>query len=121
MDQVEKAIAAITEQQKAVRQRGPQWMVAEQLKDICRREPASAEILLQDLTVKEMSITAAEKKIKAFADKQKVGNFAGVTGAEAEEILREFYGLPQAGQEVSGEEPAVPKGDSGLIDLTDFL
>lgn len=121
MDQVEKAIAAITEQQKAVRQRGPQWMVAEQLKDICRREPASAEILLQDLTVRKMSIMAAEKKIKAFADKQKVGDFAGVTGAEAEEILREFYGLPKAGQEVSGEEPAVPKGDSGLIDLTDFL
>lgn len=97
---VNQAIAAIEEQQKKVKERSAQWMVGEQLKDICRREPQSAEIILQDLSVKEMSITEAEKEIKAFADKHRTGNFACVTPIEAERILREFYGL----QEQAGEE-----------------
>ena len=70
-------------------------MVGEQLKDICRREPRSAELLAQDLKVEAMSITEAEKKIKAFADGHKTGNFACVTPGEADNILREFYGLPE--------------------------
>ena len=32
------------------------WMVGEQLKDICRREPGCAEILEQDLDVQAMSL-----------------------------------------------------------------
>lgn len=101
---VNKAIAAIEEQQKKVKERSAQWMVGEQLKDICQREPKSAEIILQDLAVKEMSITEAEKEIKAFADKNKVGNCACVTPVEAERILREFYGLSeQTGGEIPTE------------------
>ncbi len=34
-----KAIAALGAQQAKVKDRSPQWMVAEQLKDICRRNP----------------------------------------------------------------------------------
>ena len=70
-------------------------MVGEQLKDICRREPRSAELIARDLQVEAMSITEAEKKIKAFADGHKTGNFACVTPGEADNILREFYGLPE--------------------------
>lgn len=92
-----EAIKAIETQQAAVKDRSPQWMVGEQLKDICRREPRSAELLVQDLKVADMSITAAEKKIKAYADKHKTGNFACVTLSEADRILREFYGLPEMG------------------------
>ena len=90
-----KAIAAIEQQQEKVKARSAPWMVGEQLKDICRREPRSAELLVQDLEVEKMSITEAEKKIKAFADKNKIGNFACVTPVEADKILREFYGLPE--------------------------
>ena len=44
-----EAIQAIEAQQAKVTARSPQWMVGEQLKDICRREPRSAELLAQDL------------------------------------------------------------------------
>ena len=95
------------------------WMVGEQLKDICRAEPRSAELIDKDLDVKEMSIKAAAAKIKAFADKHKTGNFACVTPMEADRILREFYGL--------GKDPspslhsAQDDGAAKIIDLGDFL
>ena len=121
MSAIGKAIAAIEEQQKSVKARSAPWMVGEQLKDICRREPASAELIAQDLAVKEMSITKAEEKIKAFADKNKTGNFACVTPMEAEKILREFYGLPEpfddGGAPNRGEEPQERK----IVDLSAFL
>lgn len=110
----ERAIELLREQQKKVPERSAPWMVAEQLMDICRHEPACAEILAQDLENESMSITEAEKKIKAFADKHKTGSFSCVTPAEAENILREFYGLPKP-----GDAQAVGGGVS--LSLSDFL
>lgn len=107
----DQVIAMIEAQQAKVQERGPQWMVGEQLKDLCRREPASAALLAKDLENDAMNITAAEKKLKAFADGHRIGNFACVTPAEAEKILREFYGLPEAGAE---PQP------SNVINLADF-
>lgn len=125
----EEAIRAIEAQQAEVKPRSPQWMVGEQLKDICRREPKSAELIAQDLKVADMSITAAEKKIKAFADKHKTGNFSCVTPGEAEDILRKFYGLPKPedGQAEPGPipipspSPAPPFAGGKVVDLMDFL
>lgn len=106
------AIDKLREQQSKVTARGPQWMVAEQLMDICRAEPICAALLDQDLDVEAMSITEAEKKIKAYADAHKTGSFACVTPVEADRILREFYGLPQRGE---------PGRDAILgLDLADF-
>lgn len=119
----EDAIRAIETQQRAVKERGPQWMVGEQLKDICRHEPASAELICQDLQVKAMSITEAEKKIKAFADSRKTGNFSCVTPEESDRILREFYGLGRGSDKPSGgagDAPA-PVGGGKLLDLSDFF
>ena len=107
------AIEKLKDQQAKVKEGSPQWMVAEQLMDLCRAEPACAELLDQDLEVEAMSIVEAEKKIKAFADKRRVGNFACVTPADSDRILREFYGLPRRG------ETAAP-GPLAL-DLADFL
>ena len=89
-----EAIRMLREQQSQVKEGSPQWMVAEQLMDICRAEPESAELIAQDLGVEAMSITEAEKKLKAYADSHKTGNFSCITPAEADRILREFYGLP---------------------------
>ena len=105
------AIERLRSQQSKVKERSPQWMVAEQLMDLCRAEPTCAEIIAQDLEVEAMSIIEAEKKIKAFADSHKSGGFSCVTPAEADRILREFYGLPSR----SGGET----GGLGL-DLADF-
>ncbi len=117
MSAIDKAVALLEQQQSEVQARSPQWMVAEQLKDICRREPQSAELVAQDLENPTMSITEAEKKIKAFADEHKTGNFSCVTPLEAERILREFYGLPDPAEAAKTARPA---GDK-VIDLMDFL
>ena len=109
---IQEAIRKLREQQSKVKERSAPWMVAEQLMDLCRAEPQCAEILVQDLEVEAMSITEAEKKIKAYADGHKTGNFSCVTPVEAERILREFYGLPDRGAMVAGV--------IGL-DLADFL
>ena len=117
---IEDAIRAIEQQQKTVKPRSPQWMVGEQLKDICRKEPASAELIYQDLQVAEMSITAAEKEIKEYADAHKTGNFACVTPIEADRILREFYGLPGQPDVVETATPQDKKA-GGTLNLLDFL
>lgn len=121
---IEKAVGLIEAQQAKVKARSPQWMVGEQLKDICRREPGSAELIARDLKVEAMSITEAEKKIKAFADNHKTGSFSCVTPVEADRILREFYGLPAADVVASGamQQPApLPAPAGGIIPLEDFL
>ncbi len=114
-----KAIVAIEAQQAKETDRSPQWMVGEQLKDICRMEPGSAELIAQDLENEAMSITEAEKKIKAFADGHKTGRFFCVTPAESDRILREFYGLPPAGGPAPA--PAPERTGDKVLHLEDFF
>lgn len=118
-----EAIRAIEAQQSKVKNRSPQWMVGEQLKDICRREPRSAELLAQDLKAEDLSITAAEKKIKAYADANKTGNFSCVTPMEADRILREFYGLPEpaAAVQPAPSESKPPERKRKIVNMMDFL
>lgn len=116
-----KAVEAIEKQQTAVKPRSAQWMVGEQLKEICRREPTSAELVAQDLEQPAMSIVEAEKKIKAFADKHKTGNFSCVTPSEAERILREFYGLPEPKPDAFAPAFAPAYAVPDIVDIADFL
>ena len=112
-----QVIGKIEAQQKGIESTAP-WMVGEQLKEICRNEPGSAELLDKDLDVPSMSIKNAEKQIKAWADKQKRnGNCVCVPPNTAEEILRKFYGLPERGR------AAAPKQETGesYMRLEDFL
>ncbi len=113
----EKAIAAIEAQQTKLEEDSMPWLVGEQLKDICRMEPRSAELIAQDLEVKEMSIVAAEKKIKAFADGRKKNNSSGVSGRQSDRILREFYGLTSIGEAASVPERA----EDHVLRLEDFF
>lgn len=115
MDVFEK----ITAQQKGIENTAP-WMVGEQLKDICRREPECAELVEKDLDVKGMSLADCEKKIKAYADSHKKDKFACVPPNVAEEIIRKFYGLP--GMAKGKEEPSeVSPQSGGYIDLASFI
>lgn len=84
----------IEAQQKGRENTAP-WMVGEQLKDICRSDPECAALVDKDLDNPSMSIAEAEKKIKAWADKNKSGGCAVVPPNVAEKIIREFYGLPE--------------------------
>lgn len=105
---------------KIAAQQGPEgtavWMVGEQLKDMCRADRRCEELLDKDLDVKEMSLACAEKKIKAWADSHRKGNFACVTPKTADGILRSFYGLPSP-----DEAPPAVFAAAPLLDLADLL
>lgn len=106
------------------------WMVGEQLKDICRADPACAAIVAEDLENKTMSIAAVSQKLKDYADdlhrKQK-SNRICIPPNVAEGIIREFYGLPAAGNSAAnGEAPTgihtqASSDDNGFLDLDSFL
>lgn len=106
----------IAQQQKG-HEGKPRFMIGEQLKEIAAREPKSAELIEQDLQVKEMSLEAAERAFQAYADQHK-GNAKTfcITPIVAEGILRKFYGLPEA-----GKAPEEPKPQEGFIDLATYL
>ena len=107
----------IAQQQKG-HETKPRFMIGEQLKEIAAREPRCAEILEKDLTVKEMSLEAAERKLQEYADKNHKGakTFC-ITPIVAEGILREFYGLPK--RDETEAEPEPPK--ESFIDLSSYL
>lgn len=109
MDVIQKIEAL----QKGIENTAP-WMVGEQLKDICRREPMCAELVDKDLDVKGMGLADCEKKIKEYADKHRKGGSSCVPPNVAEDIIRKFYGLPAA-----GEKTEAPAGS--VIDLSAFL
>lgn len=114
---LEMALEKITAQQP--KERTPVWMVGEQLKDMLRAEPNLAEIVAQDLDMEDMSLVECEKKIKAFADKHKTGNFSCVIPSEAEEIIRKFYGLPAPEEPPAYRDSPAPAGN--VLHLEDFF
>ncbi len=113
------AIAAIEAQQP--KERSAVWMVGEQLKDMVRAEPGIAELLLADLAGKGMTLADAEKQIAAKARENKVGSVGVVTPAEAEEILRSFYGLPPRDAAEPERDEAKFTPPEGMLDLSAFL
>lgn len=117
------AIEKIRAQQAQVTEGSAAWVVGEQLAEFCAAEPESERLLDADLDNKGMGLKEAEKKIKAWADGHKTGNFAYVSPQKAEEILREFYGLPKqekppAAQAVQGS--AAEQGGKP-VSLLDFM
>lgn len=95
------------------KERTPVWMVGEQLADIIRHDVAAQEIVSRDLDTAGMSLADCEKKIKAYADKHKTGNFACVIPSEAERIIREFYGIT--------ETASKPEASGVVLNLEDYF
>ncbi len=95
------------------KERNAVWAVGEQLKVMLREDTRAQEIVSTDLDVTEISLAHCEKKIKAYADKHRTGNFACVTPTEAEEIIRSFYGIAELGSEKT--DAAAP------LSLADFF
>ena len=114
----------IEAQQKGKKGTAP-WMVGEQLKEICRREPQAAELVDKDLDVKEMSLSACEKKIADWADAHKKGNCAVVPPNVAEDIIRKFYGIPEGADTSSARRAPSPRGEGNrggeIVDISAFL
>lgn len=117
MSKFEELCKAIEAQQKG-REGTDVFVAGEQMKDICRGNEHFSELVLTDLTREEMRLEKAVQGIRDYAKKheKKDGRqgFGYCPPAEAERILRKFYGLPEAGR-----EPEPPK--SGRLDLLDFI
>lgn len=117
---LDKVIKKIEEQQKKLKET-PAFYVGEHLKDILKRcSETCCEIVLQDLDVKEMSISCCEKKIKEYAGKHKTGNVGFVPPSVAESIICKFYSIEI--NSAVAQEPIHPtKEADSYIDLSDFI
>ena len=103
----------IIEQQQKGHENEPRFAIGEQLKEMCRRDPAVAEMVAQDLEKEEMSLEAVEKHFHDYADKNHGSKKVFcITPVVAEQLIRKFYGL-------SAEAPVQQEGD--FLDLSSFL
>ena len=97
--------------------RGPVWMCGEQLLEMIAPDEAAAKLVLNDLKHGGMSLKACEANIRTFAKK----NGSCCTGAEAEKIIRTYFGLPEQ-TEAPKPEPAAPPAPAGnIVNLEDFF
>lgn len=123
MTHLQTALDKITAQQAKHKQGSAPWCVGEQLKDILRAQPEIAELVVHDLDQTGMGLADCEKKIAAFANDHRQGSVGFCGPADADRIIRAFYGLPEA-PAVSHPTPpaaysATPKRKT--IRLADFL
>ena len=105
----------LIENQRRGHENEPRWMIGEQLLEISARESGVSEILERDLKIPELSLAAAEKKFKEYADKNHRGGTFVITPKVAEGILRDMYGLP------GGSVREAPASASPFLDLASFL
>lgn len=98
----------------------PEYNIGEQLKDIARAEPASAELIDQDLDKEGMSLADVAKAFQKYTDKENKKSKSKcvcITPLVAEGLIRKFYGLP-----ARGAAPAVEESkEENLLDLSDFI
>lgn len=100
------------------------WMVGEQLADICRAEGAAVEaMVLEDLKQNGMGLKDAAAKIRELANqkhKKSKGSCVVITQAEAEEVIRKFYGIGKRDEAKTPNEGASRKSDD-VVDLFDMI
>ena len=122
MNETMKALADLIEKQRKGHENAPRWMIGEQLLEIAGREPTSAELLLHDLTIKEMDLEAAEQHFQKYADEHhKGGKSFCITPKVAEDLLRKFYGLQESAANDAGSPAQKAPEADGFIDLSAFL
>lgn len=116
---IENLEKIIREQQRG-KEGKPEFMIGEQLLDMARRSPLTAELLEQDLEVQAMNLTAAALCMKNYADekhKKEKGNCVCIDPLEAEQVLRKFYHIPEDEPDQRPQEGKAAK----IVDLADFL
>lgn len=112
-------IAKIEAQQKG-KEGLPEYNIGEQLKDIARAEPASAELIDQDLDKEGMGLEDVAKAFQKYADeenKKSKSKCVCITPLAAEGLIRKFYGLPDRVAAPAVEESR----EENLLDLSDFI
>ncbi len=101
------------------------------LEGLCRSSGQVAELIAQDLTVKELSLTACAAKLTDYARSNEKGGIYAMSTATAMRLVCDFYKIPKemlpAGWSIAdaapAEEPApAPHKDDGLhVDLFDLM
>ncbi len=107
----------IEEQQKG-KENTPAWMIGEQLKEICRKEPESARLVEQDL-MGALTLAGCANKLKAKADelhRAQKGDCVCIPPQVAEGVIREYFGLAAQSRSDKAPEP-----EADMIDLAAFL
>lgn len=119
MNILENAVDCIKTQGKNYKKYSNEWNVMQQLIDIITEQPESAEIVLQDLNVEEMQLTA----LVASVIKQRLANPYEVMTA-----ICEFYAIPTPDElppevwRMNNTSPASTKSEKqGFINLMDLL
>lgn len=97
--------------------RGPVWMCGEQLLEMIAPDEEAAKLVLDDLKHGGMSLKGCEANIRAFASTN--GNCC--TGAEAEKIIRKYFGLPEQTAAQKQEPAASPATAGNIVNLEDFF
>lgn len=121
MTDITAVLDKITAQQNQHKKGTAPWCVGEQLKDIMRTQPDVANLIAQDLEQKGMGIADCEKKIAAFAKSNSQGNVGFCGPADADRIIREFYGLPARREDTIPQAAAPAPTRRRTIRLADFM
>ena len=120
MNDLQKALSLIEAQQKKAGAGTPAWCVGQQLADILNGQPAAAKIVAEDLGTTGMGIVDCEKKIAEFASKNRTGNVGFCGPADADRIIREFYGIPKLEIVTAKTQAAPAEHRRKAIRLEDF-
>lgn len=91
--------------------------VVEMLVSIADASATAAEIIAQDLLVKELNIASAATYLTDHAYKHRNGSSYYMTPETAERLLRDFYKIP----DVRETEQQSKQENNGIVDLLDFL
>lgn len=119
MNILENAVNCIKNQGKNYKKYSNEWNVMQQLIDIITAQPESAEIVLQDLKIKEMQLNALVASVikQRFADPYEVMT-----------AICEFYAIPTPEElppevwRMNSTFPAPTKSEKqGFINLMDLL
>lgn len=93
------------------------WMIGEQLKDILRREPDLAPLIEEDLET--LSLDGCADAMRRKADelhKELGGRCVCIPPDVAEAVIRKYFGLPDAGEDVQAAEPAPAPATSDPVE-----
>jgi len=99
-------------------------MIGMQLIDMIKAEPAISQIVEEDLQNPEMSLTKCADAMRKHADEihsKSKGNCVCITPAEAEKVIRKFYGLPDQTERPEPAAEPVQAMEESILNLEDFL
>lgn len=102
------------------KENSPAWMIGQQLIDMIKADERIAPIIGEDLQNPGMSLEKCAEAMKKRADEihsKTKGNCVCITPAEAEKVIRKFYGLPDPAEAAAPE----PINQADIISLEDFL